>query len=411
MKKNKRMTALFIALVLALLPICAQASTTEELKELQDKLQQEKEENKQKQDTLQNNKEEAQGIVNGLENEANALGDTYHQLNTRLQDITTEIANTENAIANTSSDIQSLEEELAQVKEKKKAQYEGMKKRIRFMYENGTDSLLVSVLSSGSIAEFIQRAEYASMIAGYDREMVQAYDELQTTLVAKTEELSQKKEQLSSYRTTLASKQDELDGLVDNAGDAYASKQGEVTAAKMTVEEFNRRIEEYRVQEQALEQQYAAAQAALAQQIAAEDEAAGNTTPEDNSGALAGYTDADLKLMAAIIQAEAGGEPYAGQLAVGTVIMNRVMSAKFPNTLSGVIYQPNQFQPVRNGHLALILEQGPNESCTNAAREVLGGYRSGNWLFFMTQYWADYYGITGYTMIGNHAFFYRWGAN
>ena len=118
-----------------------------------------------------------------------------------------------------------------------------------------------------------------------------------------------------------------------------------------------------------------------------------------------------MKLMAAIIQAEAGGESYAGQLAVGTVIMNRVKSSLFPNTLSGVIYQTNQFQPVRDGHLALILERGPNESCTNAARQVLNGYRSGDWLFFMTQKWADHYGITGYTMIGNHAFFRNWGAN
>ena len=140
---------------------------------------------------------------------------------------------------------------------------------------------------------------------------------------------------------------------------------------------------------------------------------AGNTPqiPTENTGGSISYSDADLKLMAAIIQAEAGGESYAGQLAVGTVIMNRVKSSLFPNTLSGVIYQTNQFQPVRDGHLALILERGPNESCTNAARQVLNGYRSGDWLFFMTKKWADYYGITGYTMIGNHAFFRNWGAN
>ena len=57
----------------------------------------------------------------------------------------------------------------------------------------------------------------------------------------------------------------------------------------------------------------------------------------------------DRDLLAAIIQCEAGGEPYAGKIAVGAVIMNRVRSAAFPNTIAGVVYQPMQFQPVRPG--------------------------------------------------------------
>ena len=54
------------------------------------------------------------------------------------------------------------------------------------------------------------------------------------------------------------------------------------------------------------------------------------------------------------------------------------------------------------------MDRGPNSTCVRAAQEVLGGARIGDYLFFMTKYWADYYRITSYTMIGNHAFFYRW---
>ena len=400
-----------VALLLVVCFVHSQAGTNHLLAQRLEEIQQQKEENQKKQNELQKEKDNAQNVVDGLQQEADELGSTYYSLNSRLQTVNDEIDDTQNAIVTTQQDIEDLEQELADAKEAQQAQYEGMKKRIQYMYENGTDSLLVSILESGSIVEFIQRTEYVAMITSYDRQMVDAYGELQETITAKSEELSTKKMQLSAYRDTLATKQDELDDLAENASDACSAKNGEVSAAQMSVEEFDAQIAAYREQEKALEQKYAEAQIEIAKQIAQEQEQSGETTPEDTSGALSGYTEADLKLMAAIIQAEAGGESYAGKLAVGTVVMNRVMSSKFPNTLSGVIYQTNQFQPVRDGHLVLILERGPNETCINAAREVLNGYRSGDWLFFMTQKWADYYGITGYTMIGNHAFFVKWGAN
>ena len=407
MKRIRRV----LACVLVVLVMGQQMpATTVQASTLEERLQQLKQEldkNKQEQKEVNSEKKEAQDKVDGLKNEEKQLGYTYNSLNKKLQGVYSEIDSTENAISTANSDIEQLEKDLEEAKKNRDAQYEGMKKRIQFMYENGTDSILVSILTSGSVAEFVKRAEYASMIASYDREMVSYYDKLQETIVSKSAQLEEKKQELSAYQETLKSKQGELKELVGDAGNAYASKKGEVSAAQMSVDEFDAIIADLKQKEAANEQQYAAIQAEMAKQYTQDM----GGVVEDTSGALNGYSQDDLILMAAIIQAEAGGESYAGQLAVGTVIMNRVMSNKFPNTLEGVIYQKNQFQPVRDGHLALILERGPNESCTQAARETLGGYRSGDWLFFMTKYWADYYGITGYTMIGNHAFFRVCGAN
>lgn len=82
----------------------------------------------------------------------------------------------------------------------------------------------------------------------------------------------------------------------------------------------------------------------------------------------------DLTLMAAIIYCEAGAEPYETQLAVGAVIMNRVESSKYPNTLYGVIYQKGQFGPARSGKLARVIAQGrATESCYKAAKAALAG--------------------------------------
>ena len=117
-------------------------------------------------------------------------------------------------------------------------------------------------------------------------------------------------------------------------------------------------------------------------------------------------------LLAACIQAEADNQPYAGKLAVGSVIMNRVKSSKFPNTITGVITQNRQFASYSSGMInALIENNRVNSTCLSVAQEVAGGARNGDWLFFMTEAAAQSFGITGYEKIGDHVFFWKWGAN
>lgn len=81
----------------------------------------------------------------------------------------------------------------------------------------------------------------------------------------------------------------------------------------------------------------------------------------------------DLDLMAAIIECEAIGEPYECKVAVGAVVINRVKSSAFPNTISGVLYQRKQFTPATSGKLARVLERGAKEVCYKAAIEALQG--------------------------------------
>lgn len=82
----------------------------------------------------------------------------------------------------------------------------------------------------------------------------------------------------------------------------------------------------------------------------------------------------DRTLLAAIIQCEAGGEPYEGKVAVGAVILNRVRSGRYPNSISGVIYQRGQFGPARTGKLARVLSAGRiSSACYQAADAALAG--------------------------------------
>ncbi len=107
-------------------------------------------------------------------------------------------------------------------------------------------------------------------------------------------------------------------------------------------------------------------------------------TSTTSQAARKSYTDRDLKHMAAIIYCEAGNQSYAGKMAVGCVVMNRVKSSRFPNTILKVLKQPGQFSPVRQGKFAREVRRvergryarGARRSCMKAAQEVLEGQRS-----------------------------------
>ena len=88
------------------------------------------------------------------------------------------------------------------------------------------------------------------------------------------------------------------------------------------------------------------------------------------SGTSQTNSSSDLYLLAKCIYAEARGEPYVGQVAVGAVILNRVKSSQFPNTISGVIYQPWAFTAVHDGQINLE----PNNTAYQAARDALNGW-------------------------------------
>lgn len=82
------------------------------------------------------------------------------------------------------------------------------------------------------------------------------------------------------------------------------------------------------------------------------------------------YSDADVALLARLIYGEARGESYVGQVAVGAVVMNRIKSSSFPNTMSGVIYQRYAFTAVDDGQINLT----PNATAKKAAQDAMNGW-------------------------------------
>lgn len=112
----------------------------------------------------------------------------------------------------------------------------------------------------------------------------------------------------------------------------------------------------------------------------------------------------DLNLLARVVYGEARGEPYTGQVAVAAVVLNRVRSSSFPNSIAGVIYQSGAFDCVADGQINL----SPNQSAFNAARDALNGWDpSYGCLFYYNPRTATSKWMLSRTVklnIGNHAF-------
>ena len=116
------------------------------------------------------------------------------------------------------------------------------------------------------------------------------------------------------------------------------------------------------------------------------------------------YVSSDHRLLSKLVYAEARGETYKGQVAVAAVVLNRVSSASFPNTVSGVIYQSGAFSCVSNGSINAT----PDASCIRAALDALNGWDpTGGCLYYYNPKTAVDSWIrtrTVKTVIGNHSF-------
>lgn len=113
----------------------------------------------------------------------------------------------------------------------------------------------------------------------------------------------------------------------------------------------------------------------------------------------------DQILLARLIAGEATGEPYSGQVAVGSVILNRVKHSKFPNSVAGVVYQPGAFESVSNGH---IWSKVPTRTSYQAAVQALSGWDP---TYGCLYFWNPYKPVSGWiwsrqiiTQIGKHVF-------
>ena len=355
-----------------------------------EKLQKAEEEKKQTETQLN----ATQGQIDSLENSRDYLEDNLDDLNSKMTEISDSISKLEEEERTLEEKKARTEEELNEAKEKCRSHYAALKARIKTMYERGNESVFDILARSGSFSAFLNRTEYVEKVHDYDQLMLERYKNLETEIEQKNEELQRELEELAEIQQQTADKQNEIKGAIDDTRSSITAYAGAIDDAEKEALAIEQRI---------IEQNSTIA--ALKTQLQKEEELARQSQQmAKRSLSEVTFSGGDRELLGALIQCEAGGEPYAGKIAVGAVVMNRVMSGAFPNTIVGVIYQPGQFEPVSSGRLAIRLSLGANEECLRAADEAMSGVNNiGECLFFRTVV----PGIKG-TVIGHHVFYLYW---
>lgn len=354
----------------------------------QDKLNQAQQDKKETQSQLNETKDN----LENLKEEKNALEGQLADLNEKLTVVSNNLNDLEQQISAKEDEILVTEEELEEAKETESLQYESMKARIRFMYERSDYALLETLLGSGSLAEALNKADYVEQVAAYDRRKLEEYEATRIKIEEEEAKLKEEKKQLDELKEQIQSEKQKVNSYVKQTSSSISATSSQISQAEAEALAYEAKIKEQEANIEYLKKKLAEEQSL--------SKLAAQSTWRDISEVQ--FEESDRYLLANLIYCEAGGEPYAGQVAVGAVVMNRVLSSVYPNTVAGVIYQKSQFSPVASGRLALAMSKNKaTASCYKAADEAMAGQTNvGNCVYFRT----PIPGLTG-IQIGGHIFY------
>ncbi len=398
----------------------------------------------------QSNVEQASSLqeqASGMIESKGSMEALVNEMNSEVADLSGKISEYETQISDKSRELESNKVELESAKQDCDSQYENMKLRIQYMYEQGNTQYIDIILGS-SLSESLNKFEYTTKLLEYDRNMLNKYKTTRKVVETKKNVCEQEQQELLALKDGLTEQKKQLDEKIKSYNEQILAFSSSIEEAESRALEYEQKVllqqqaindEQQRIEESRIIEAESIARAkreeesrqkAIDESIAESIRIAeggspqeettspipqGNTNTDkgqkgnentnngsDNSGDT-GYQPGatDLDMMAAIMECEAADQSYYGILCVGAVVMNRINSASFPNTLTEVLYQPYQFSPVMSGRFALVLARGANEECYRAAREVLNdGVIVGGWHFFRMN---D--GTRTGEVIGDHVFY------
>lgn len=292
--------------------------------------------------------------INSLESQSSSLESELQGINDDILALSEEISGTQMQLEILNGEIERTSDELAEAAENENKQYEDMKTRIKYMYEHGNATLLEMLFTAENMTDFLNKADFIENLSAYDR---QALDDLKAV-----------HQEIEDHQETLAAQQASLTELQTDLQTQQEALQAKAQETSTNLADVQARLEEARAEE---------ARRIAEEEAAREASASGGGGGYDNSitngGGIEASTD-EVTLLAALLQCEAV-QDYDCLLAVATVVMNRVESPRFPNSISGVIYASGQFAPTWTGSLERVLEKGPTSLSIRAAQDAVNGAR------------------------------------
>ncbi len=341
---------------------------------------------------LENNQEQNEKELSGLRGVQSDLKADLEDLNAQLNKVVKRLEELEQKIRGKESEIAETQEALDEARALEERQYACMVMWAQAMYEYQEENYISELLGEGDFASVLNAADYIEKVAASGRNLMDDYEANRRLIEEHEARLKDEKIDLDNLKVAAEAEKNKVSGLISQTSNHIVATSEQIAEAEQKALEYEAEIKKAEENIEYLKKK-------LAEELAL-SQAAANAAWRDISEVT--FAAGDRKLLANLIYCEAGGEPYAGQVAVGAVVINRVLSSKFPDTVVGVIYQSKQFSPVASGRLELALAADrATPQCYQAADEAMSGATNvGSCLFFRT----PVPGLTG-TNIGGHVFY------
>lgn len=284
MRINKIFSLLLAGMISTAAPMTTYAATTEE--QIADAQAQK--------EAAQTQLAQQQANMDSLESKKLELESYLGELNAQYDELTSAISDLSIQAAEKEEELKSLEEKLQEAKQISDKQYEDMKKRIVYMYEHGSASMLELLLSSEDLAQFLNRAENIAQISKYDRDMLDKYKALQAQIKEQEEAAEEEADSINSLLQTKSAKQQEVQALTASTSENIQSYIYQISSSQEEINALNTQISSadssiYSLLQVAAQEE-AAAEAAQAEAASSEGDSEGNGA-DDSDYAEDSYTE------------------------------------------------------------------------------------------------------------------------
>lgn len=236
MKKYFRLVVLLVTFNLTFhystVLFASSTKASEEAAHEKEQLEEELENANSESDELKSGLEDTQNAIDNLSDKKSQIESYVEELDGQLNEITGKIEEIAGQIEDKQLEIEETTKELQRAEEEVKNQYEWMKKRIKFTYENGNAAYIELILESESISQFLNRAEYVTKMAEYDRNMLTKFKETQQYVATTKETLEEEQSELETLKVETETKQEELSNLIDKKSTQIAKYESDISSAQ-----------------------------------------------------------------------------------------------------------------------------------------------------------------------------------
>lgn len=200
---------------------------------------------------LEQKKADVENTIDSLEKQKLGIIAYIEKLDKQLGKLTAQMERTQDKIEKKAEQLDQTKKDLKAAKETEKNQYETMKKRIKYMYENGSQDYIEIVLKADSFGDLLNRVEYINKISEYDNNLLDNYKETKQLISEKKTEQTKQLEELNDMKKELEIEQDGVEKLMSNKRTQLAKKKEAIRSSKAAVDDYQAQIQK---QEELIEQ-------------------------------------------------------------------------------------------------------------------------------------------------------------